>query len=89
MIELISESKPIARKEHVCMACEFAFEAIGYETFTFSELRTLVKARKANYRIQKGQVYVRQNNIYDGEFYTFKAIPEVHQLCIDHNLYEE
>ena len=89
MIELISESKPKARKERVCMACEFAFGAIGYETFSFSELRILVKARKANYRIQKGQVYVRQNNIYDGEFYTFKAIPEVHQICIDHDLYEE
>lgn len=87
-ITVLSELKPKARKEHKCMACDFAFEAIGYESFTFTEMRELVKARKANCRIQKGQVYIKQNNIFDGEIYTFKAIPEIHQICIDHNLYE-
>ena len=89
MITVLSESNPKAIKEHECMACDFIL-AQGVDGFGYSrdELRLIAKARKNKYKIQVGQKYIKQNNVFDGEFYTFKAIPEMHEICIKHDLYE-
>lgn len=90
MITVLSESTPIARKDHRCIACEWVFDAgHNIEDFSMREKRLLVKARKNKYKIVKGQKYIRQGNIQDGELYTFKAIPEIHQICLDHDIYCE
>ena len=89
MIIILSESTPIARKEHDCMASEFIFNSgINGFGYSFAELRVIAKAKKNKFKIVKGQKYTKQNNKYNGELYTFKAIPEMHQICIDHNHYE-
>ena len=88
MIEVISEKFPRARKEHDCMACEWINESWGHCTFSMKELRVIAKARKDGFKIKKGDKYINQRNIFDGRFYTFRAIPEVHEICIKNNIYE-
>lgn len=88
-IEVLDHSEPTARKEHNCNACEFILNCgvtgFGY---SFSELRLIAKAKKQSFKIAKGQKYIRQRNKFDGQLYTFKAIPEMHQICLDHDHYE-
>lgn len=88
-IRVLSESTPTARKEHDCMACDFVFShGIDGYGHSFAEKRALVKARKNAFKIKKGKKYIKQNNVLDGEFYTFKAIPEMHDICLKYGLYE-
>lgn len=88
MIEILSESTPTARKEHECMACEFILNnSINGEGFTRPELRALSRARKNKWRIVKGQKYVKQNNKIGSDLYTFKAIQEIHDICVKYEFY--
>ena len=88
MSELISERKPIARKDHDCMACEFIFsEGVNGFGYSFQELRIIAKAKKNMCKIKKGDKYINQTMRYEGELYTFKAIPEMHLICLNHDLY--
>ncbi len=89
MIRVLSESTPTAKKEHECMASEFILaDGISGNGYSFAELRTIAKAKRNGYKVVKGQKYIRQNNVFDGEFYTFKAIPEMHEICLKHDRYE-
>jgi hypothetical protein len=88
MIRVLSESEPKARKLHDCMASDFILASgISGNGYSFAELRVIAKAKKNKYKVIKGQKYIRQNNTFEGELYTFKAIPEMHQICLDHDLY--
>jgi len=88
MIEVLSESTPKARKDYDCMACEFILNnGIDGMGFTRPELRIISKARKSGYKILKGDVYMCQNNKFDGELYTFKAIPEIAAICFKYDLF--
>lgn len=88
MVKVLSESKQIARKDYECEACTCVLNQ-GYDGMGFSreERRTLVKARKNNWKIVKGQEYLKQKNIYEGVVFKFKAIPSVHDICIKYDLY--
>lgn len=81
---------PVARKDHLCDACEwFKYDIDNlYGELTFSEWRTIVKAKHNDWKVKKGQKYIKQANIQDGEIRTFKAIPEIHAICIKHDLYQ-
>jgi hypothetical protein len=89
MISVIHESKPKARKDYNCDACEFLFNAPVLEIgLTFTEYRAVVKATQAKYRILKGTKYIRQFNSDDsGNSWTFRAILDIHLICINHDLY--
>lgn len=90
-MELISSETPKARKEHRCMACDFLRDdlpnTVSY--LNFSEKRDVVKARRNNWKIQKGEVYTKQFLKDGGDVYGFKAITAIHDICIDHDLYPE
>ena len=89
MITVISESKPVARKEHDCYACEWLLaNGVNGMGYSFFELRQIAKAKRNKWKIVKGQKYVKQNNVFDGMVYTYKAIPEIHEICLKHNLYD-
>ncbi len=89
MMEILSESTPKAIKSHNCDACEHVLaEGIDGAGYTRPELRSLLKARKNKWLIVKGQKYISQNNKFDGRIYTFKAIPEIHEICIKYDLYQ-
>ena len=88
MITVLSEALPVARKSHHCMASDFILaNGISGYGYSFSELRSIAKAKRNKFLIIKGQTYLRQNNKFDGDIYTFKAIPALHQICLDHDLY--
>jgi hypothetical protein len=90
-IEIIHESRPIARKNYTCNACDFLFELddpceLG---LTFIEKREVVRARQKGYKILKSERYVRQFNKDGGNTWTFRAIPTIHDICVKHDLYAE
>lgn len=89
MITVIHESTPVARKTYHCDACDFITEALGAVPFTISDLRKIVKARRQGWQIQPGQRYVRQFNRDGSDTWTFRAIPEMHELCLERGLYPE
>lgn len=83
-----------ARKDHNCDACMFMREnlgEIGNGKLSFSELRAIAKAKQDGYKIKKGQPYGKQFNSMDGDgdTYTFKYRPEIHNLCLKYGLYPE
>jgi len=91
VITVIHESRPIARKAYWCNACEFIRECSDwdYRDFAMSDLRLIVKARRNGWKIQPGQRYIRQFNSDYGETWTFRAIPEMHEICRKYDLYPE
>ena len=47
MITVLSESKHVARKSHICMASEFILNSgINGFGYSFAELRVIVKAHR-------------------------------------------
>lgn len=86
-IIVLREALPIAKKDHRCSACVWIMELICEYDFTFAELREIVKARKNGWRINAGEEYIKQINICDGDFYVYKAIPAIHEICIKNDVF--
>jgi len=87
-MEIISSRKPIAKRDCYCMACEWITnEDITEIKLTFSEYRDIIKAKNNGYKIKQGQRYIYQLNAKDGEIWTFRAIPEIHEICIKYEIY--
>ncbi len=89
MTTLISESRPVARKPHRCGAYEWIKETYEDGTFTYQELRQVVKVRRQKGMIQPGQQYIRQVQIYEGEFCVFKALPDMDDICRKYDIYPD
>tara|TARA_R100000951_G_C2592075_1_gene165384 strand:- start:603 stop:881 length:279 start_codon:yes stop_codon:yes gene_type:complete len=88
-IEVLSETTQIASKDYNCDSSEWLREnGFGYCEFSFKEKRFIVAAKRSGYKIKKGDVYLKQNNKQDGRLYTFRSIPSIHAVCINHDLYE-
>lgn len=90
MIEVISNREPIARKDYECMASVFLLD-LGFcgSPLTFAELRKVVLARRDGWMIRKGTRYVYQFNKYDGDRYVFRAIKDIHEICLKYDVYPE
>lgn len=90
MSYMIRESTHTARKKHVCMASEWVYnsEVWKSEQLTLAELKAIVRARRNGWMIQPGQKYILQVMSGD-DFYIFKAIPEMHAICLKYDLYED
>ena len=88
MVENIAETTQVARKDYDCMACDWINNSWGNFDFSVSELKSIARARKAGYKIKKGQKYIRQTNKFEGRIYTFVAIPEMDEICLKHDIYE-
>lgn len=89
MIVTIHEVFSTARKDYHCNACEFLFNDDDMSGFTFAEYRAIVTAKWNGKKILKGQKYIRQFNTDGGHTWTFRAIPEIHKICVKYNLYDE
>lgn len=90
MAELVRERVVKARKDHECMACVFIIESgiLDERELSFSEFRSVVKAKRDALKIKKGQYYLSQTVRFEGELRSFKARPDIHDICIKHDLYE-
>lgn len=88
-ITVIRESKiKHAKKEYNCMAAEWIYNCWSKNgnPFTFTEWRTIVKAKNNNWKIKMGDSYIKQINQGD-DFYVFRAIPELHAICLKYDIY--
>lgn len=92
MTKLLSEKRPKARKNHGCDACEHLLQDDWWRNgggLSFSELRAIANAKNNGWKIKKGKTYISQRLIIDGDFYQFKAIPIIHEICNKHDVYQE
>lgn len=92
MKKLIHEHFPVSRKEHHCMASDWLCNDLSFywDEMLFHEKRSLIRAKNNNFKIKPGQVYVKQfikNS--DDVVFTFKAIPELHQICVRLDIYDQ
>ena len=92
MARLISGSRPKARKEYDCMAFGHINDWSVVDDLDLSEDEMLAyreMEEKAG-QIQKGEVYVRQFcEDDDGAGYSWIANSDMHDICINHDLYEK
>lgn len=89
-LEILSETTPVANKDHECDACEWLNNS-GYANegdLTEGEWKDYQLAESNGFKVKKGEKYVKQNNKFDGDIYTFKAIPAIHNICLKYDLYE-
>ncbi len=88
--DVCTSSTPIARKDYRCEASTWIIECgLGEVTFTFAELRTIAKAKREGWKIKKGQRYFKCAGKWYGEWSTFRARQDMHELCIKYDLYQE
>ncbi len=57
--------------------------------FTLKELRGLAFARKCGWRIRKGDTYIYQVAETRNKVTRFRAIPQVHAICLNKKLYKD
>lgn len=89
MARVISDNTRKSRKDHNCCACEWLLNyGLGQVDFTFAEYRTIAKAKRNKWRVKKGETYLSQCNVQDGDIQTIKAIPAIHDLCVKYDLYQ-
>lgn len=89
-MELLKQTEPIAQKNYCCDASYFITNLgnIRGFTFTFSEWRAIITARDNAWQVLKGQKYIRQVIVEDGVFYDLKMIPEIHNICLKYDYYD-
>jgi len=83
---LLHELRPVARKEYRCMAYDIIDD---YSEFTHDELKAYARMKRNGGMIQKGERYLRQSCVRDGEVYEWIANIEMHNICIKDDLYDE
>lgn len=91
MVEVIKETKVLkSKKKRRCDAWMIISECLSEvaDDCNFAEKRALVKALRNNGLIDIGEPYIRQFNKMDGETYTWIAIPELHEICLNQDLYQ-
>lgn len=88
-METISETRPRARKNHICNACEWINRDLSNCQMTFSEAKEYVKAMRNGFKIKKGELYVKQFNKDGGDTWTYKAIPAMHAIAIKYDVFDD
>ena len=88
MDTLLTNKRPVARKEYNCMASDWIREC-GWEDSDWSvdEATVIANAKRDDWMIRKGTRYVYQTGLFDGEIVTFRARVDLHAICVRHNLY--
>lgn len=92
MARILSDTKHIARKTHVCNACEWVenivVDNLHDYNFTCTELREIVKARRNKWQIVPGQQYRKVVEVIDGRLEVWRALPAIDAICRKYDIYE-
>ena len=83
MDTLLTDKRPVARKEYHCMASDWIREC-GWEDGDWStdEATAIANAKRDGWKILKGARYV-----YQTDMVTFRARVDLHAICLRHNFY--
>jgi len=88
-VTVLRDSNPKASKSYNCDASDWILnDGRGWSEYTWSERKALVLARKNKWRIQKGDKYLYQVNVCYGDFNIFRAIPDLHDICVKYDMYQ-
>lgn len=79
-MDVLSDKIVIARKNYLCNACE-AWNRDPPDELTEDEKRIVAEAEADGWRIKMGQKYRRQEQVDGGEFFTYRARPDMDRLC--------
>lgn len=88
-MRILNKSLFVAKKDYECEACVWIIERGIDLELTFSEERSIVKARKNDFQIKKGETYFGRVCVNDRKLSIFRAIPAIHEICIAYNIYPE
>lgn len=91
MSEFLSERKiKHARKDHRCAACEWiANTDISEIEMSFSELRSIVRARQNKWKVKAGEPCIYRVFKDGGSIDAFYFIPEIDAICSKYEIYQE
>jgi hypothetical protein len=89
MNTLLRSSKHTAQKDYECNACLWLKDAIPHylPKMTFGEYRSIVLARRDNYKVKKGMQYLRTTGLFEGDFYSCASRIEIDKICAKYNFY--
>jgi hypothetical protein len=79
----------VARKDYKCDAAEWLGNMMCDDDFTLDELPIIKKAESEKWKILKGTVYSKTSGKWDGDFSVFRARPELDELCLKYDLYQD
>lgn len=88
-MRILSESHPVAKKDYNCDSYSVVMDSMESGLYAFFELRQIVKIRKNNGKIKKGEKYFKQASIQNGELRTFRASLDMHEICLNNELYQD
>jgi len=88
--EMESITHPVARKDYRCQAAEW-IDRVGLreEDYDPADLESINKAREEGWKILKGTAYIKVRGKWDGEFCTFRARPELNDICQEYDIYSD
>lgn len=86
------KTTPIARKLYNCQACENIlawWSDADIKEMTEPEIADFEIAKAHRFKILPGEQYIKQSGVYDGDFYTFRGIPAMVDICHKYELFNE
>jgi len=89
--EMETVEYPKARKDYSCDAAEWIGNTVGFNEREFEpeDWEKIEAAMNKNFKILKGEKYLKVSGKYDGEFSTFRAIPALDEICKKYDIYED
>lgn len=82
----------IASKDMKCDASAWLKINLTEELFnqmTSEEQESVLKAKRNQFLIKKGEAYIRQFGVYDGKKYVSKFNKQINEICAKYNLYQK
>jgi len=97
MSEILKELKiKSVRKDHECNACLWldgigstAESIINELDLTEDEKYSIRKAEVNRWKVKKGEPAIYSVGITDGDFNAWYSIPEIHEICLKYEIYQE
>ena len=83
-----TSTEPKARKEYECQASEWVNNVMCRDDLTDDERIAYDKAKADGFKITKGMKYRKTDGFWDGDPSTFRARPEMDDICIKYNIYD-